>query len=186
MEWALAQKERHEVRSRRSPFAQEMLKDGVGILGGDYVRYIRDFDDSIRVSHRQEPMIVIASSGMCDAGRILHHLKTHVDDPRCTVILVSYQAQGTTGRRLLEKTPTVRIMGKEFNKWIEVVHLDGFSAHADRDDFLAYLKPVVGKIGKVRLIHGEKEPAEEMRHTLLKLGYTDVEVPVPGDVVELG
>ena len=166
--------------------SQEMLKDGVGILGGDYVRYIRDFDDSIRVSHRQEPMIVIASSGMCDAGRILHHLKTHVDDPRCTVILVSYQAQGTTGRRLLEKTPTVRIMGKEFNKWIEVVHLDGFSAHADRDDFLAYLKPVVGKIGKVRLIHGEKEPAEEMRHTLLKLGYTDVEVPVPGDVVELG
>lgn len=166
--------------------SQEMLRDGVGILGGEYVKYIRDFDESIRVSHRPEPMIVIASSGMCDAGRILHHLKTHVDDERCTIILVSYQAQGTTGRRLLEKSPTVRFMGKDWNKWIEVVHLDGFSGHADKEDFLAYLGPATGKIGKVRLIHGEKEPAEYLRNTLLNMGFTDVTVPVPGDVVELG
>ncbi len=166
--------------------SQQMLKDGVGILGGEYVRYVRDFDESIRVSHRPDPAVIIASSGMCDAGRILHHLKTHVDDPRCSIILVSYQAQGTTGRRLLEKSPTVKFMGKEWNKWIEVVHLDGFSGHADKEDFLAYLGPVAGKIGKVRLIHGEKEPAEYLKKTLLDMGYTDVQVPVPGDVVELG
>lgn len=169
-----------------SDSGKKLLNDGVGVLGGDVVTYIRDFDDSLRISHRPEPAIIVASSGMCDAGRILHHLKQHVDDPRCTVILVSYQAYGTTGRRLLENSPTVKFLGREWNKWIEVVHLDGFSGHADREDFLAYLKPLAGKIGKVRLIHGEREQAEALRNTLLELGYEDVQVPVPGDIVELG
>jgi metallo-beta-lactamase family protein len=123
---------------------------------------------------------------MCDAGRILHHHKRHVDDPRCTVILVSYQAAGTTGRRLMEKTPTVRFLGKDWNKWIEVVHLDGFSAHADRDDFLAFLAPVAGKVGKTRLIHGEREQAEALAETMRGMGFTDVEVPQPGDRVAVG
>jgi metallo-beta-lactamase family protein len=165
---------------------KKMLEDGVGILGGDVVTYIRDFEDSLRVSRRPDPCITIASSGMCDAGRILHHLKEHVDDPRCSVILVSYQAYGTTGRRLLEKSPTVKFLGKEWNKWIEVVHLDGFSGHADRADFLAYLEPLAGRVGKVRLIHGEREQAESLADALRELGFTDVAVPVPGDRVELG
>jgi metallo-beta-lactamase family protein len=165
---------------------QQMLRDGVGILGGDVVTYIRDFEDSLRVSRRPEPSITIASSGMCDAGRILHHLKEHIDDPRCTVILVSYQAKGTTGRRLLEKSATIKFLGKEWNKWIEVVHLDGFSGHADRADFLAYLSPLAGKVGKVRLIHGEREQAESLAEALRELQFDDVDVPKPGDVVELG
>jgi metallo-beta-lactamase family protein len=82
-----------------------------------------------------------------------------VDDPRCTIILVSYQASGTTGRRLMEPKPTVRFQGRDWNKWIEVVHLDGFSGHADKEDFVAYLSPLAGKVGKVRLIHGEREQA---------------------------
>jgi metallo-beta-lactamase family protein len=165
---------------------KQMLADGVGILGGDVVTYIREFEDSVRTSLRPEPSITIASSGMCDAGRILHHLKEHIDDPRCTVILVSYQAHGTTGRRLLEKTPTIKFLGREWNKWVEVVHLDGFSGHADRADFLAYLGPLAGQVGKVRLIHGEREQAESLAGALRDLGFVDVEVPSPGDVVELG
>jgi metallo-beta-lactamase family protein len=164
---------------------KQMLADGVGILGGDVVTYIREFEDSLRISRRPDPCIVIASSGMCDAGRILHHLQEHVDDPRCTVILVSYQARGTTGRRLLEKSPTVKFLGKDWNKWLEVVHLDGFSGHADRSDFLAYLTPLAGKVGKVRLIHGEREQAESLAEALRDLEFTDVEVPGPGDAVEL-
>jgi metallo-beta-lactamase family protein len=165
---------------------RQMLRDGVGILGGDVVTYIREFEDSIRISRRPDPCVVIASSGMCDAGRILHYLKEHIDDPRCTVILVSYQAYGTTGRRLIEKSPTVKFLGREWNKWIEVVHLDGFSGHADRADFLAYLSPLAGQVGKVRLIHGEREQAESLAEALRDLGFRDVGVPSPGDVVELG
>jgi metallo-beta-lactamase family protein len=165
---------------------KKMLEDGVGILGGDVVTYIREFEDSVRTSLRPQPSITIASSGMCDAGRILHHLKEHIDDPRCTVILVSYQAHGTTGRRLLEKTPMIKFLGREWNKWIEVVHLDGFSGHADRADFLAYLGPLAGQVGKVRLIHGEREQAESLAEALRDMGFVDVGVPSPGDVVELG
>jgi metallo-beta-lactamase family protein len=164
---------------------RQMLADGVGILGGDIVTYIRDFEDSIRISRRPDPCIVIAASGMCDAGRILHHLKEHVDDPRCTVILVSYQAYGTTGRRLLEKSPTVKFLGKDWNKWAEIVHLDGFSSHADRSDFMAYLSPLAGQVHKIRLIHGEREQAEALATGLRELGFNDVGVPSPGDVVVL-
>ena len=164
--------------------SQAMLADGIGILGGDTVEYIREYEDSIRLTHRPGAKIIIASSGMCDAGRIIHHLKYYVDDPRATVILVSYQAQGTTGRRLLDAGPKVRIQGKDWNKWIEVVHLDGFSGHADKDDFLAYLKPAAGRVGKIRLIHGEKDQAEALSKTLNDIGFPDVSVPEPGERVE--
>jgi metallo-beta-lactamase family protein len=160
--------------------------DADGILGGDVVTYIREFEESIRLTSRAEPMIILASSGMCDAGRIVHHLKHHADDPRCTVILVSFQAPGTTGRKLMEKGPTIRLLGKECNKWLEVVHLDGFSAHADRDDFLAFLQPLAGKVKRTRLIHGERDQAEALAETMREMGYDDVAVPVPGDRVSVG
>lgn len=162
----------------------KMIADG--ILGGDVITYIREFEESLRLTSRAEPMIILASSGMCDAGRIVHHLKYNVDDPRCTVILVSFQAPGTTGRKLMEKSPTIRIMGKDLNKWLEVVHLDGFSAHADRDDFLAFLAPLAGKVQHTRLIHGDREQAEALAETLRQLGYDDVAVPEPGDRVSVG
>ena len=122
---------------------------------------------------------------MCDAGRILSHLKQHIDDPRCSIILVSFQAPGTTGRRLMENKPTVKFLGREWNKWIEVVHLEGFSGHADRTDFLAYLTPLAGRVGKVRLIHGEREQALALADTLRDIGFTDVAVPEPGDRVAI-
>jgi metallo-beta-lactamase family protein len=163
----------------------EAVREGHGILGGDGVRYTREFEESMKLTTRPGPCIIIASSGMCDAGRIQSHLKQHVDDPRCSVILVSFQAPGTTGRRLLEPKPTVKFLGKEWNKWIEVVHLEGFSGHADQTDFLAYLKPIAGKVGKVRLIHGEREQSLQLGQLLQDNGFTDVSVPEPGDRVVL-
>jgi len=162
------------------------LKEGHGLLGGDGVSYVRDFEHSTTLAGRPGPAVIIASSGMCDAGRIQQHLKSLVDDPRCSIVLVSFQAPGTTGRRLLEPKPTVRFQGRDWNKWIEVHHLDGFSGHADRDDFRAYLGPVAGKVGKVRLIHGEREQAEALADTLRGLGFADVAVPQPGDRVTIG
>ena len=162
------------------------LRDGHGLLGGDGVSYVRDFEESTLLATRRGPAVIIASSGMCDAGRIQGHLKQLIDDPRCTIILVSYQAPGTVGRKLLEPKPTVRFLGREWNKWIEVLHLDGFSGHADKTDFAAYLAPLAGKVGKVRLIHGESEQAEALADALREMGFDDVAVPVPGDRAVLG
>jgi metallo-beta-lactamase family protein len=161
------------------------LREGHGLLGGDGVSYVRDFEESTLLATRPGPSIIIASSGMCDAGRIQQHLKQLVDDPRCTIILVSFQAPGTVGRRLLEPKPTVRFQGRDWSKWIGVLHLDGFSGHADKNDFRAYLEPLVGKVGKVRLIHGEHEQADALAATLRELGFADVSVPAPGDRVTL-
>jgi metallo-beta-lactamase family protein len=157
------------------------LKEGHGLLGGDGVRYVESFEESTSLAGRTESSVIISSSGMCDAGRIQSHLKALVDDPRCSIVLVSYQAQGTTGRKLLEPKPTVRFQGRDWNKWLEVHHLDGFSGHADKEDFLSYLTPVAGKVGKVRLIHGEREQAEALADTLREIGFGDVGVPAPGD-----
>ena len=162
------------------------LREGHGLLGGDGVHYVREFEESMKLVTRPGPLIVVASAGMCDAGRIVAHLTQNIDDPRCTVCLVSYQAHGTTGRRLTENKPTIRFQGREWNKWIEVVHLNGFSGHADRDDFLAYLSPLVGKVGKVRLIHGEHEQADAMADTLRRAGFSDVRVPEAGETVIIG
>ena len=164
----------------------QALREGHGLLGGDGVTYVRDFEQSTLLATRPGSSVIIASSGMCDAGRIQQHLKQLVDDPRCSIVLVSFQAQGTVGRKLLDPKPTVRFQGRDWNKWIEVHHLDGFSGHADKDDFLAYLTPMVGKVGKVRLIHGEREQAEALAETLRDLGFDDVAVPAPGDRVVIG
>src|SRR4051794_13648520 len=169
-----------------SPEIAQALREGHGLLGGDGVTYVRDFEQSTLLATRPGSCVIIAASGMCDAGRIQQHLKMLVDDPRCTIVLVSFQAPGTVGRKLLEPRPTVRFQGRDWNKWIEVVHLDGFSGHADRDDFVAYLAPMVGKVGKVRLIHGEREQAEALAATLRGLGFADVAVPAPGDRVVIG
>ena len=164
----------------------QALREGHGLLGGDGVTYIREFEQSALLATKPGSCVIIAASGMCDAGRIQQHLKMLVDDPRCTIILVSFQAAGTTGRRLLEPKPMVRFQGRDWNKWIEVVNLDGFSGHADRDDFASYLGPMAGKVGKVRLIHGEREQAEALAATLRNLGFADVAVPAPGDRVVIG
>ena len=164
----------------------DAVREGHGILGGDGVQYIRTFNASTELTTKPGPFIVVASSGMCDAGRILSHLKQVVDDPRCTIILVSFQAPGTTGRKLLDNKPTVWFQGQEWNKWIEVVHLDGFSGHADRHDFTAYFTPLQGKVGKIRLIHGEREQAEALSETLHELGFDDIAIPMPGDREAIG
>ena len=137
------------------------------------------------MSHRRGPCVLIAAGGMCEGGRILHHLKHHIDDPRCAVVLVSYQAPHTPGRRLLERGPTVRLHGRTWNKWAEVVELPGFSGHAGHDDLVAMLAPLAGPARKVCLVHGEVEGAHTLARDLCQRGFPDVLLPSPGDVVRL-
>src|SRR5262249_50663794 len=128
--------------------------------------YLLDRDEARSVSMGREPCIIVASGGMCEGGRILQHLKHHLDDPRSTVVLVSYQAPHSVGHQLLEKRPTVRFHGRTWNKWASVVELNGFSGHADRDDFVALLGEAAAETGRVRLVHGEPAQSEALAGTL--------------------
>jgi metallo-beta-lactamase family protein len=159
------------------------VTDSEAFLGGPHVHYVRDRDESLAVAERREPYVVVAAGGMCDGGRIVHHLRHAVDDPRAGVVLVSYQAPQTTGHRLLERGPTVRLGGRTFNKWADVHYLNGFSGHADHTDFLALLGPLAGRTGRVRLVHGEPESAAALADGLRGVGYADVAAPGRGEVV---
>jgi metallo-beta-lactamase family protein len=138
-------------------------------------RYLHDRDEARSVSMGREPCVIVASGGMCEGGRILQHLKHHLDDPRCTIVLVSYQAPHSLGHQLLQKCPTVRFHGRTWNKWASVVELNGFSGHADRDDFLALLGDAAAETGRVRLVHGEPAQSEALAGTLRSRGFREVE-----------
>jgi metallo-beta-lactamase family protein len=151
---------------------------------GQKVHYVRTREESKDVSTLREACVVVASGGMCEGGRILRHLQHHIDDPRCSVVLVSYQALESLGRRLLERGPTVRFLGRKWNKWAHVVEIPGFSGHADQNDFLTLLRPLADGPTRVRLVHGEMEQAEALAGALRERNMRDVQIPSRGERVD--
>lgn len=156
-----------------------------GESGQQEVSYIKSADESKEISLRTEPMVLVASGGMCDGGRITGHLRKHIDDPRSTVVLVSYQAPNSLGQRLLEMNPTVRFHGRTWNKWIDVAQITGFSGHADQNDFLSLYRSLLGQVRHIRLVHGEVPQAEALAAGLRDLGFADVLAPQKSDVLTL-
>jgi metallo-beta-lactamase family protein len=156
-----------------------------GEPGDPVVQYVRSADESKELSLARDPYILVASGGMCDGGRIVQHLRNHIDDPRSTVVLVSYQSPFSLGHRLLEMRPTVRFHGRTWNKWLEVVELNGFSGHADHNDFLTMLGPLAERTRQVRLVHGELPQATALASGLRDIGFTDVVVPQREEMVTL-
>ena len=143
----------------------------------DPCEWLESEDDAWCRSTQREPCIIVASGGMCEGGRIVPHLKNHIDDPRATIVLVSYQAPDTMGAQLLSHVPTVRLHGRIWNKWIEVAEVKGFSGHADQHDFEALLRDAVDETGKVRLVHGEPPQMLALASQLRDIGFKDVEAP---------
>ncbi len=147
------------------------------------LRYIENRDDSIKLNGVKEPCIIISASGMCESGRILHHLKTSVSDERNTILIVGFQAQHTLGRRLVERRSKVRILGVERELFARVVVMNGFSAHGDKNDLAAYAAGARGA-RRVFLIHGEPEQQAPLVELLRKEGLA-VDNPKLGDEATL-
>jgi metallo-beta-lactamase family protein len=156
-----------------------------GSNGDAVVQYVGSPDESKELSLNPDPCVIVASGGMCEGGRIVQHLRNHVDDPRTSVVLVSYQAPDSLGSRLLELRPTVRFHGRNWNKWVEVAELNGFSGHADYNDFLALLGPLAETTRQVRLVHGEMAQSEALATGLRGIGFVDVGVPRREETVVL-
>jgi len=152
---------------------------------GPVVHYVRSLQESRELSKQREPCVIVASGGMCEAGRILRHLQENIDDPRASIVLVSYQSPLSLGRKLLERGPKIHFRGRNWNKWADVVGLHGFSGHADHNDFLHLLSPLAAKTRKVRLVHGDRESAEALSSALRKTGFAEVEIPWRGDKVSV-
>jgi len=156
------------VKNRKNPFGFGRLK------------YIEEIEDSKALNNVKEPCIIISSSGMCESGRILHHLKNNIEDPKNLVLIVGYMAQNTLGRKILEKNKVVKIFDEMYHLRSEVECMNAFSGHADRSDLLEYITSIKG-LKKVFLVHGEVDQMEPLKNFLLESGIPEVIIPSPGE-----
>jgi metallo-beta-lactamase family protein len=154
------------------------------VFGAGAVRFVSSRAESIALNDLAGPAVIIAASGMAEAGRILHHLRRHVEDPRNTILVVGYMAQHTLGRRIAERQARVRIWGVERDLRARVEVLNSFSAHADRNDLLAFARASGTSTRRVILVHGEPDQQNPLRETLQREGFR-VDVPARGESLEL-
>jgi metallo-beta-lactamase family protein len=159
---------------------------GHDIFGFKQLRYIRDVEQSKRLNSLTGPGVIISASGMAEAGRIQHHLKNNIADSRNTILIVGWQAPNTLGRRIVEKTPMVRIYGKEYPLRAEVVTLNGFSNHADQPGLLSWAQGFKPPPKRTFVVHGDPDAATELAARLRQdLGFPEVMIPALHQTVEI-
>ena len=157
--------------------------------------YIRSVEESKALNNQDGPMIIISASGMAETGRILHHLKNNIEDPRNMILIVSWQAPDTLGRRLAERAERVRIFGEEYRRRAGVATIGGLSGHAGQDMLVSYAKAANqsagsgpngnGRLKRVFLVHGESVQAEVLQKRLGEIGLSGVSYPDLNTTVEL-
>lgn len=155
-------------------------------FGFEKLRYVTDVSESKSLNERPEPCIIISSSGMCEAGRILHHLKNNITNPRNTVLVVGFMAAHTLGRAIADRKPTVKIFGNDYPLKARVKILNTFSAHADYNDIKTYVGTLDQKrLKRVFLVHGEQDALEHLDGVLRGAGVRDVQITAPETRYEL-
>ncbi|MBO5941090.1 MAG: MBL fold metallo-hydrolase [Kiritimatiellae bacterium] len=164
--------------------ALEMIKKGHSPLHVEGLHFISTPEESMSLNDKQGPMIIIAASGMCEGGRVVHHLKQIVSDPWNIILIVGFQAENTLGRRLVEERNPIRILGEELELNARVETINALSAHADRNGLMDWYKKVGKNVKHAFAIHGEPEKVEAMRELLLEYGAPEASAPLPGQVFE--
>jgi metallo-beta-lactamase family protein len=163
---------------------EKMVRDVGKLFRFPLVRYIRTADESKSLNSAHGPMVIIAASGMAEAGRILHHLAHGASNPRNTILIVGFQAEHTLGRRIVERRPFIKVFGEELPLKAQVKVINGYSAHADRAGLLAWLDAVRSKspdLSKVFLVHGEPAAQDAFAADVRERG-PQVDAPPQGAV----
>jgi len=155
------------------------------ILGSGCCRYIRNVEESKALHGRKEPSVIISASGMCEAGRIRHHIKNNVANAKNTILIVGWQAMHTLGRRLADGAREIRLFHEEYQVQAEVTQIHGFSGHADQTDLLRMLEPRAEGTKRLFLVHGEPEQSSVLAEKLRETGFRDVVIAKRGQQMEL-
>jgi metallo-beta-lactamase family protein len=154
------------------------------------VRYTREASESKALNVQHGPMVIIAASGMCEAGRILHHLMHNASDPRTTILIVGFQAEHTLGRRIVDRAPMIRVFDEEIPLRARVEVLNGYSAHGDRTELQHWLDSVRsgdsrGSTPPIYLVHGEPAAQDAFAEQLRRAGYPSVRAPEQNEAITL-
>lgn len=172
------------------------LSKGKNPFSFEQVNFISSVDESMTLMKDNTSHIVISASGMCEAGRVLHHLRYKAHNPNNTILIVGFMAENTLGRRIQDygiayeesgrkgEAPVIKIFNKEYPLKAHVVKLGGFSAHGDKNEMLRFLKESNLKIKKIAVVHGEEEQSLSFTDFLAQAGYSTF-TPKPGDTVEI-
>ncbi len=164
---------------------RRFLLEGGDPFGFARLRYIREVSESKALNDLHGPFVIISASGMCEAGRILHHLRNNIEDPRNTVLITGFQAEHTLGRKLVDKLPEVPIFGEPMRLRAEVETLNELSGHADQRELLEWLKPLAKGLKKLFLVHGEPAQTQALAAAVKeRFGLTAV-IPTRGEKFEL-
>lgn len=155
-------------------------------FGWKRLRYVRTVEESKTLNGLRMPFIVIAASGMCEAGRVLHHLKNSVEDPKNLILITGFQAEHTLGRAIVQRQPEVRIFGEPMRLRAEVDAIGELSGHADQRELLQWMEPVVPTLKKVFLVHGEPAAQQTLKDEIEKMYKLEVVCPGRGDRYEVG
>lgn len=147
--------------------------------------YVSSVEESKRLNDLNGPMVIISASGMAESGRILHHLRNNIENPRNTILIVGWQAPNTLGRRLADRETEVRIFGQLFERRAEVQTIGGLSAHAGQTGLLHYARQVKDHARKIFLVHGDPEVAAIFQQKLHEEGINNVEYPTLRESVEI-
>ena len=165
--------------------AEAFVVDHEDPFGFNRLTYIRDVEQSKALNDLHGSFMVISASGMCEAGRVLHHLKNNIGDQRNTVLITGYQAENTLGRKIEEGQKEVPIFGELMPLRAEVQNLDALSGHADREEMLTWLKPIAAGLKKIFLVHGEPDQQTAFAAAIRERYGIEVIVPERGGSFEL-
>ncbi|MEZ6195108.1 MAG: MBL fold metallo-hydrolase [Planctomycetota bacterium] len=165
--------------------ARRLMKEGAQPLDFPGLHYIESVEESKGLNEREGFCVVISASGMCESGRILHHLLRTADRPQDTVLIVGWMAENTLGRRLVEERNELKILGRTVPRLCRIERMNGLSAHADRGGLVRSLSHLKGKTRTVFLVHGERAQSEPLRELLRAEGHDDVRIAELDTSVEL-
>jgi metallo-beta-lactamase family protein len=154
-------------------------------FGFRMLTYVRSAEESKKLNDLDGPAIIISASGMCESGRILHHLANHAQNERNTILIVGYQAEGTLGRRIVEGQTRLRILGRDVERRAQVVKMNALSAHAGRADLQKFYRGFGNRVRHLFLVHGEPEQSEAFGAWARESSSADVQVPGQEHAVEL-
>jgi metallo-beta-lactamase family protein len=159
---------------------RKFLTDGDDPFGFSRLRYIREASESKALNDLHGPFLVLSASGMCEGGRILHHLRNNIEDPRNTILFTGFQAEYTLGRKILNGDREVPIFGEPMQLRAEVVSLDALSGHADQGELIEWMRPLAPCLKKVFLVHGELAQGAALAEVIRKEFKLDVQQPSRG------
>lgn len=168
----------------------KLLSEGINIFGYENVMYIKDVNESKKLNDLKEPCIIVSASGMCEAGRILHHLANNIENESNTVLIIGYMAEHTLGRQLIKASDkpgyVVKIFGEEYTVKASIKIINAFSAHADNNEILDYISLFDKSIlKKIFLVHGESPQIDTLKENIERTSFRNIIIPERGQEFDL-